>query len=163
MSPPKIMIHKPSQSSVADRSAPRTIDEILADEPREPRMSSQQQRPQEVYLPSTFSMTEEQPDFTNDQSAVPPPWQEQNVITNENGAITSIIPRPTFEPHDEPTLKKHKPRKRHLFIRKTRNAAARKTILKITLGRELALPTKQALRRLAKGEDVAIEDSSVVS
>lgn len=43
------------------------------------------------------------------------------------------------------------PKKRKLYLRKVRNAAARKTILKITLGRELAKQTKAKLRKLAKG------------
>jgi hypothetical protein len=51
-------------------------------------------------------------------------------------------------------------RKRKLYLRKARNLAARKVILNITLGRELAKQTKPALRRLAKGEYVVFEDSS---
>lgn len=51
-------------------------------------------------------------------------------------------------------------KKRKLYLRKARNAAARRVILNITLGRELAKQTKPALRRLAKGEHVAFEVSA---
>ena len=49
-------------------------------------------------------------------------------------------------------------KKRKLYVRKVRNVAARKFILKVTLGRELAGPTKRKLRRLAKGRDVDTDD-----
>ncbi len=50
--------------------------------------------------------------------------------------------------------------KRKLYLRKIRNAAARKTILKATLGRQLAIPTKQMLRLLADGENLTVPDLS---
>ena len=53
-----------------------------------------------------------------------------------------------------------KVKKRKLYLRKMRNAAARKTILKATLGRQLAIPTKQMLRLLANGENLTIPDVS---
>lgn len=53
-----------------------------------------------------------------------------------------------------------KVQKRKLYLRKMRNAAARKTILKATLGRQLAIPTKQMLRLLANGENLTIPDVS---
>ena len=53
-----------------------------------------------------------------------------------------------------------KVQKRKLYLRKIRNAAARKTILKATLGRQLAIPTKQMLRLLANGENLTIPDVS---
>ena len=43
-------------------------------------------------------------------------------------------------------------KRRKLYLRKARNAAARKPILKAALGRELANDTKPVLRRLAHGE-----------
>jgi len=55
-----------------------------------------------------------------------------------------------------------KVKRRSLCLRKARNLAARKTILKITLGRQLAVPTKQSLRQLANG-DSAIAEYPVVS
>lgn len=51
-------------------------------------------------------------------------------------------------------------KKRKLYLRKIRNAAARKTILKATLGRQLAIPTKQMLRLLANGENLTVPDLS---
>lgn len=51
-------------------------------------------------------------------------------------------------------------RKRNLYLRKFRNAAARKMILKATLGRQLAVPTKQMLRLLADGENLTSPDLS---
>ncbi|KAG8526935.1 uncharacterized protein KY384_008364 [Bacidia gigantensis] len=54
-------------------------------------------------------------------------------------------------------IKKHK-----MALRKSRNAIARKTFLKAGLGRQLAMPTKDALRRLARGEDVTIADIKVI-
>lgn len=48
--------------------------------------------------------------------------------------------------------------KRKLYLRKFRNVAARKTILKATLGRQLAIPTKQMLRLLANGENLTVPD-----
>ena len=56
--------------------------------------------------------------------------------------------------------KDQKIRKRKLYLRKFRNAAARKTILKATLGRQLAIPTKEMLRLLADGENLTIPDIS---
>lgn len=56
----------------------------------------------------------------------------------------------------EPNLRPVK--KRKLYVRKVRNVAARKIILKVTLGRELAGPTKRKLRRLAKGRDIDTDD-----
>ena len=48
-------------------------------------------------------------------------------------------------------------KKGKLYLRKARNAAARKVILKITLGRQLASETKPKLRKLAKGEKPAVQ------
>ena len=68
-----------------------------------------------------------------------------------------IDSKPAEDPvtNEEPKLPPLKKRKR--YIRKARNVAARKIILEITLGRELAGPTKRKLRRLATGEDVGAE------
>lgn len=48
-------------------------------------------------------------------------------------------------------------KKRTLCLRKVRNVAARRIILEITLGRELAKETKPKLRRLASGEQIGSE------
>ncbi|KAI9886409.1 MAG: hypothetical protein M1823_001798 [Watsoniomyces obsoletus] len=47
-----------------------------------------------------------------------------------------------------------KPSRRRLFLRSARNAAMRPTILKLLVGRQLAGPTKAALRAAAKGEPI---------
>ena len=56
--------------------------------------------------------------------------------------------------------KDQKTKKRKLYLRKLRNAAARNIILKATLGRQLAIPTKQMLRLLANGENLTVPDVS---
>lgn len=50
-------------------------------------------------------------------------------------------------------------KKRKLYLRKARYVAGRKFILEITLGRDLARQTKPTLKRLAKGEYVAFEET----
>ena len=125
---PKIMVHKPSQSSEAENPASRTIDEVLA--------NGRQSLPQERKSPTPHS--------TQDANmADAPPMQTMSV-------------RPTAwqAPEDQ------KVRKGKLYLRKFRNAAARKTILQVTLGRQLAIPTKQMLRLLANGENLTVPDLS---
>ena len=125
---PKIMVHKPSQSSEAEDPASRTIDEILANEGQSLPQEGQSQPP----------LSNQDGDLTED-----PPMQSM-----------SLRPIAWQAPQDQ------KVKKRKLFLRKVRNAAARKTILKITLGRQLAVPTKQMLRLLASGESLTIPDIS---
>ena len=48
-------------------------------------------------------------------------------------------------------------------VRQTRRIAGRETILKLLLGRQLAKPTKQALKRLAKGENVNLDNLGVTA
>ena len=121
--PPKIMVHKPSQSSQGDVSGSRTIDEMLAKE--------------RGVTPSDLppAATKQPPDIPR----------------------SSVNPRPIDTPTGPGVRRIVRVRKRSLFVRKARNAAARKTILKITLGRQLAMPTKEALRQLAHGEIVMEE------
>ncbi|MCJ1468251.1 hypothetical protein MMC07_006879 [Pseudocyphellaria aurata] len=69
--------------------------------------------------------------------------------THSAGLHSPILPQ-IAEDVEEPKTPKIK--RRRLYLRKARNVAARKTILKATLGRELAQDTKPALRRLAHGE-----------
>ena len=126
---PKILVHKPSQSSQAENPASHTIDEVLANERRS------------------------LPQGGNDQlleESVP----DGNLIDGPPMESMSLAPIAWQNPQD------HKVHKRNLYIRKLRNAAARKTILKATLGRQLAVPTKQMLRLLANGENVVIPDLS---
>lgn len=120
---PKIMLHKPSQSSQSNTSGPRTIDEVLARE-REGPLSEQQ-------LPSTKGIPE--------------------------APVPSVMPRPIDTPTGPGVHRIVRVKRRNLYMRKARNAAARKTILKMTLGRQLAGPTKQALRQLANGETIIEE------
>ena len=124
---PKIMVHKPSQSSEESPASP-TIDEILA--------SERQSMPQE----------------TNTQSSQSTP--DAGLMNESPMKSMSLKPIAWQAPADQ------KVRKRKLYLRKIRNAAARKTILKATLGRQLAIPTKQMLRLLANGENLTIPDVS---
>ena len=125
---PKIMIHRPSQSSQEETQSPRTIDEVLAHERRSLPQANDSQPSQST------------PDAN---LADEPPMQSM-----------SLKPIAWQAPNDK------KVRKRKLYLRKFRNAAARKTILKATLGRQLAIPTKQMLRLLANGENLTIPDLS---
>ena len=124
---PKIMVHKPSQSSQSDRSGPRTIDEVLA---------------RERELPNT----EKRPEIPKQPSEAP---------------VSSIIPQLRDTPTGKGVHKIVKVRRRSLFLRKARNIAARPTILKATLGRQLAVPTKEALRELA--HKTVVEDPFIGS
>ena len=126
---PKILVHRPSQSSEAENPASRTIDEVLANERQ--------------------SLTQEGNDQLLEESA-----PDANMIDGPPMQSMSLAPIAWQTPQDQ---KVHKGK---LYIRKLRNAAARKTILKATLGRQLAVPTKQMLRLLANGETVAIPDLS---
>lgn len=125
---PKIMVHKPSQSSEAENPASRTIDEVLANE--------RQSLPHEN--DPQLSQSAQDSDLTD-----APPMQSM-----------SLRPIAWQAP------KEQKVKKRKLYLRKVRNAAARKMILKATLGRQLAIPTKQMLRLLANGENLTVPDLS---
>lgn len=65
------------------------------------------------------------------------------------GLHSPVLPQiaENVEEPKTPKIKRHK-----LYLRKARNVAARKIILDVALGRELAHDTKPALRRLAHGE-----------
>ena len=65
------------------------------------------------------------------------------------GLHNPVLPQ-IAENAEEPKTPKIKRRK--LYLRKARNVAARKIVLEVALGRELAHDTKPALRRLARGE-----------
>ncbi|KAL9104481.1 MAG: hypothetical protein Q9163_000574 [Psora crenata] len=88
--------------------------------------------------------------------------QVSDQTENQQVNLLAVIPQPT-EALLETAVAPVKIRKRKIVLRKTRNVVARKTLLKMGLGRQLAMPTKEALRRLAKGEDVTVADISVVS
>ena len=75
--------------------------------------------------------------------------------------LVAVLPQPTDLPAGT-TIVPVRLRRRKLALRKTRNVLARKTMLKAGLGRQLAIPVKEALRRQAKGEDVTISDIKVI-
>ena len=124
---PKVMVHRPSESSQSNTSGPRTIDEVLAKEHRT--------EPAEQQFPA--------------------------IAKDPNVPVSSVMPRLTDTPTGPGVHKLVKVKRRSLYLRKARNAAARNTILKMTLGRQLATPTKQALRQLAHGETV-IEEPHII-
>ena len=133
---PKIMVHRPSQSS-EENPASRTIDEVLA--------SERQSMPQET----NFQSSQNPLDASLSQTT-----PDASLMNESPMQIMSLKPIAWQAPKDQ------KVQKRKLYIRKIRNAAARKTILKATLGRQLAVPTKQMLRLLANGENLIIPDVS---
>ena len=73
--------------------------------------------------------------------------------------LAHMSPRPT-QLQSNGIAKTLRPKKSTVALRKTRNACVRPTFLKMLLGRELAGPAKQALRKRARGEAVTIEDVS---
>ena len=125
---PKIMVHKPSQSSVSENSASRTIDELLA--------NNRQSLPQATALQA--------PGSTQDGNLT-------DVAPMQSMSLTPIA----WQAPETKVLKRRK-----LYLRKIRNVAARKTILQLTLGRQLAIPTKEMLRLLANGENLTVPDLS---
>lgn len=139
---PKIMVHKPSGSSQSGTSGARTIDEVLA---YERRVSSPEALPSAV--PPESLPAAELPDSLPDTGSPS--------VSNR----PSAIPQLTAVPTGAAAPGELKVKKSSLYLRKARNLAARKSILKITLGRKLAFPTKQALRKLAHGEDIIIDDA----
>lgn len=89
-------------------------------------------------------------------------FEEASQAARERGTdMVAVVPHPT-DATQPPACVPVQVKKRKTALRKARNLAARNIILKATLGRQLAVPTKEALRRLAKGEDVAITDITVV-
>ena len=86
--------------------------------------------------------------------------QSSHTTLNDNLMEESPMQTMSLKPIAWQTPGDQKVHKRKLYLRKIRNAAARKTILKATLGRQLAIPTKQMLRLLANGENLTIPDVS---
>lgn len=87
-------------------------------------------------------------------SQLPHATPDGNLIDEPPMQSMSLRPIAWQAPRDQ------KVHKRSLYLRKLRNAAARKTILKATLGRQLAVPTKQMLRLLANGENLRVPEPS---
>lgn len=131
---PKIMVHKPSWE--AENSQP-------------PGAENPAQRTIDQVLANE---RQSQPQERNSQ--LPHSTQEGNLTDAPPMQSMALRPIAWQAPKDQ-TVKKRK-----LYLRKFRNAAARKTILKATLGRQLAIPTKQMLRLLANGENLTIPDLS---
>ena len=79
---------------------------------------------------------------------------------SSNGKSAQV---PTRAPGDSHAPNSIRDRRRDLYKHKLRNMVARNFVLEIVLGRKLAGPTKQVLRRLAIGEPVVFENPSIVS
>ena len=123
---------------MSEISAPRTIDDVLAEE----RLVSTQ-----TSLP--------QPGGLNSVPSVPAPdWQLPDV----QGVGLEV---PGVSAPEVPKVPKMK--KRSKAVRQTRRIAGREMILKALLGRQLAKPTKQALKNLAKGEGVNLDKLAVTA
>ena len=98
-------------------------------------------------------LADERRNTSQDSNSQPPhPAQDGNLVDAPPMQSMSLRPIAWQAPKDG------KVQKRKLYLRKFRNAAARKTILKATLGRQLAIPTKQMLRLLANGENLTVPD-----
>ena len=121
---------------MSDISAPRPIDDVLAEE----RLVST-----ETSLP--------QPDGLGSVPPIPAPdWQLPDV--QAPGVEVPRISAP-----DVPKVPKMK--KSSKAVRQARRIAGRGIVLKVLLGRQLAGPTKQALKSLAKGENVNLDKLGV--
>ena len=90
------------------------------------------------------------------------PQKTSERAVSQRSNMMPILPQPT-DALPNNSVAPVRIRRRKIALCKTRNVIARKTILKMGLGRRLAIPTKEALRRMAKGEDVTVADFSVVS
>jgi hypothetical protein len=146
---PKIMVHKPSRSSVNEAAAPRTVDQVLASERQAESLATIPPMPFETPA-APAAPTWKPPDVPDATSAIP----------NATGNLPKVPIGILGLPDAAKTLKQ---KKRVAFKHKTRNLAARNTVLKVLLGRQLAGPTKLALRSLAKGEPVVLESLDVVA
>ena len=100
--------------------------------------------------------------LANERQSMPQETNFQSAHTTPDASLMDEPPMQTMslKPIAWQAPKDQKVKKRKLYLRKIRNAAARKTILKATLGRQLAGPTKQMLRLLANGENLTIPDVS---
>ena len=99
--------------------------------------------------------------LANERESMSPGTNPQSSHTTlEDNLMESPMQTMSLKPIAWQAPGDQKVQKRKLYLRKIRNAAARKTILKATLGRQLAIPTKQMLRLLANGENLTIPDVS---
>ena len=83
-------------------------------------------------------------------------------IQSHNTDLVAILPQFT-NADPKATISAIRVKRRKLALRKTRNVCARKLLLKASLGRQLAIPTKEALQRQARGEDVTIADIGLIT
>ena len=83
--------------------------------------------------------------------------------TDKSDALTAIPAQPAQpEPENIESPLAGKPKPKGLVLPKIRNILVRKTYLKVTLGRRLASPIKEALRYQAQGLDTTIAEIQVV-
>ena len=121
-----------------------------------------------VHRPSQSSGTETPASRTIDDilasepQSLPQESSPQPPQSIQEGSLTDAPPMQSMslKPIAWQAPKDQQVKKGKLFLRKIRNAAARKTILKATLGRQLAVRTKEMLRLLAKGENLTVPDLS---
>ncbi len=135
---PKITVQKPSESDISDISVPRTIDDVLAEERL---VSTQTSLPQPGGLISVPPISA-------------PDWQLPDVQAPG-------VEVPGLSALEVPKVPKMK--KRSKAVRQTRRITGREIVLKALLGRQLAKPTKQALKSLAKGENVNLDKLAVTA
>ena len=135
---PKITIQKPSESDISDISAQRTIDDVLAEERL---VSSQTSLPQPGGL-----------------STVPPISAPDWQLPDVQGLGVEVPGVSALEVPKVPKMKK-----RSKAVRQTRRITGREIVLKALLGRQLAKPTKLALKSLAKGENVNLDKLAVTA
>ena len=127
--------------------------------------SIQVQKPTPV--PSEIGPKFADSEATSKRAHAPSSRQENTFINNDsrnsaNVDLVVVIPRPTISSGDE-VRASIKSKRRQRLLRKTRNALNRRTYLKATLGRSLATPVKDVLKRRAKGEDATVVEIQVVS
>lgn len=91
-------------------------------------------------------------------SITKPPVNSENT-SNRNKMLAKAHAR-RQEPTNNGVQGRSRVRRRKLYVRKARNAAARRILLEIALGRQLASQTKPALRRLANGETITPDSQS---
>ncbi|KAF6240323.1 hypothetical protein HO173_001934 [Letharia columbiana] len=100
--------------------------------------------------------------LSTERQSLPQEGNSQPPHSTQDGNLTDTPPMQSMSlrPIAWQASEDQRVKKRKLYLRKFRNAVARKTILKATLGRQLAIPTKQMLRLLANGENMTVPDLS---
>lgn len=119
-----------------------------------------------VHKPSRSSESENPASRTidevlaNERQSLPQEIASQAAGLTQDGNLNDAAPMQSMSltPIAWQAPKDRVVKKRKLFLRKLRNAGARKIFLQLTLGRQLAVPTKQMLRLLANGENLTVPD-----